>query len=162
MTESDAARGEAELRTLMRLAYILDASAEGVLGKGAPAMMYQSGRDAACEEGCRRGTTDDHDEALRAALAEGEDVWQYEAWRDLDQEDEWIETDGRRSTWLVFRRCPLMNLTRSVGSTPGGLLCQATHGYIAGCMEQALGRRVDMRIEHCGPRACKILLEMRT
>ena len=162
MAESDTAGNEAEVKTLMRLAYILDASAEGVLGKGAPAMMYQAGRDAGCAEGCRSGGTDDLEQALRSVLTEGEDIWLFERWRDPGQEGDWIETDSRRSTWLVFRRCPLMNLTRSVGSTPGGLLCQATHGYMSGCMEQSLGSRVDMKIVHCGPRACKVLLEMRS
>ncbi|MHB8895821.1 MAG: hypothetical protein ACYC99_11690 [Candidatus Geothermincolia bacterium] len=161
MAGSDAAKYEAEIKTLMRIAYILDASAEGVLGKGAPAMMYQAGRDAGFAEGCRTGRTDDLEQALRSALVEGEDIWQFERWRDPGQESYWIESDDRRSSWLVFRRCPLMNLTRSVGSTPGGLLCQATHGYMSGCMEQSLGTRVDMKIVHCGPRACKVLMEMR-
>jgi predicted hydrocarbon binding protein len=162
VAQRDAAETEAELRTLMRLAYILDASAEGVLGKGAPAMMYQAGRDAGCAEGCRRGRTDDLEHALRQALSEGEDVWQFERWRDPGQDDDWVESNGRRSTWLVFRRCPLMSLTHTVGSSPGGLLCQATHGYLSGCMEMSLGHRVDMKIDHCGPQACKVIMEMRT
>lgn len=94
-------------------------------------------------------------------LTEGDEVWQFERWKDPGQESFWTEADGRRSAWLVFRRCPLMTLTRTVGSNPGGLLCQALHGYIAGCMEKTLGRRVDMKINHCGPRACKVLMEMR-
>ncbi len=158
---NDIAPLEAELRTLMRLAYIIDASAEGVLGKGAPAMMYQAGRDAGRAEGCAAERTDDLDDALRGALVEGESVWRFEHWRDPGQEDDWVESNGRRAAWLVFRRCPLMDLTHSVGSAPGGLLCQAIHGYMSGCMEQSLGRRVDMKIVHCGPRACKVLLEMR-
>lgn len=162
MAESDTVRSDAELRTLMRIAYIIDASAEGVLGKGAPAMMYQAGRDAGCREGCRKGRTDDPMEALRRILSEGDDVWRFDTWLEPGRDDEWTESEDRRSTSLVFRRCPLMNLSRNVGSTPGGLLCQATHGYMAGCMEQSLGRRVDMRIIHCGPRACKVQMEMRT
>ena len=157
----DSARYEAELKMLMRLAYILDVSAEGVLGKGAPAMMYQAGRDAGVRQGPASLSTDDFEQALHAVLEEGEDVWSFERWSDPGQEGEWIESNGRRSTWLVFRRCPLMSLTHTVGSRPGGLLCQASHGYMAGCMERSLGSRVDMRINHCGPRACKVLLEMR-
>ncbi len=161
MVEPDAAGSALELRTLMRIAYILDVSAEGVLGKGAPAMMYQAGRDAGCGEGRRRGTGDDPMEALSRVLSEGEEIWRFELWRDPGDEDDWTVSEDRRSAFLVFRRCPLMNLSRNVGSTPGGLLCQAMHGYMAGCMEQYLGHRVDMRVIHCGPRACKVHLEMR-
>lgn len=45
-----ASRGEAQLKTLMRLAYLLDTAGEAVLGKGGPAMMYQAGRDTGREE----------------------------------------------------------------------------------------------------------------
>jgi predicted hydrocarbon binding protein len=162
VAESDVPLHEAEVRTLMRLAYILDTSAEGVLGKGSAALMYQAGRDAGCAEGCRGGLTDDFEEALRQAMVEGEEVWQFERWRDPGQAEDWIESDSRKSCHLVFRRCPLMGLTRNVGSTPGGLLCQAIHGYMSGCAEQSLGERIDMKIIHCGPRACKVLVEMRT
>lgn len=161
MAQMEASRYEAELKTLMRLAFILDAAAEGVLGKGAPAIMYQSGRDAGCSQGQALDRTEDFDEALRTALQEGEEVWQFERWTDPGQEEYWMESDGRRSTWIVFQRCPLMSLGRTVGSNPGGLLCQAVHGYMAGSMESSLGTRVDMKIAHCGPRACKILVEMR-
>jgi predicted hydrocarbon binding protein len=159
--QMESSRSEAELKTLMRLAFIFDAAAESVLGKGAAAMMYQSGRDAGCIQGCRLERAQDIEDALRSVLTEGDEVWQYERWKDPGQEGFWTEARGRRSGWLVFRRCPLMSLTRKVGSNPGGLLCQALHGYMAGCMEKALGQRVDMKINHCGPRACKILLEMR-
>lgn len=161
MPEMDSSRSEAELKTLMRIAFIVDAAAESVLGKGAAAMMYQSGRDAGCLQGCRLERAQDVDEALRAVLVEGDDVWQFERWKDPGQESLWTEADGRRSTWVVFRRCPLMTLTRTVGSNPGGLLCQALHGYMAGCMEKVLGQRVDMKINHCGPRSCKVLMELR-
>lgn len=72
-----------------------------------------------------------------------------------------MEDADRRSTWMVFMRCPLMTLAGRAGSTPGGILCQVVHGYIAGSMEGLLGQRVDMRVGHCGPRACKVLLELR-
>ena len=157
----ESSRYEAQLKTLMRLAFILDAAAEGVLGKGAPAMMYQSGRDAGCSRGNAVARTDDFEEALSAALADGDDVWRFERWKEPGQEEYWVTGDGRRSTWVVFRRCPLASLGRTVGTNPGGLLCQALHGYVAGSMECALGGRVDMKIAHCGPRACKVLVEMR-
>ena len=162
MAQMEASRYEAELKTLMRLAFILDAAAEGVLGKGAPAMMYQSGRDAGCSQGQALARTDDFEEALHMALADGEDVWRFDRWMDPGQQDNWMESNGRSSTWIVFRRCPLMNLGKTVGSNPGGLLCQAVHGFMAGSMESSLGTRVDMKIAHCGPRACKILVETRT
>jgi predicted hydrocarbon binding protein len=159
--DMESPRYEAELRTLMRIAYILDAAADGVLGKGAPAMMYQSGRDAGYDQGGITERTDDPEEALRLSLIEGDEVWGFERWKDPGQESHWMESDGRRATWILFDRCPLMGLSRSVGTSPGGLLCQALHGYMAGSMERILGRRVDMKIAHCGPRACKVMLEMR-
>lgn len=162
MAEMEASHYEAELKTLMRLAYIVDAAAEGVLGKGAPAMMYQSGRDAGLTQGAPVLHTDDVEQALRIALVEGEDVWHFEHWKDPGQESYWTDSHDRRSTWFLFTRCPLLGLSRTVGTTPGGILCQALHGYMAGCMERSLSARVDMKINHCGPNACKVLLEMRS
>lgn len=156
-----ASRYEAQLKALMRLAFVLDAAGEGVLGKGAPAMMYQAGRDAGTAHDSPAGGIGDIDEALSLVLTEGEEVWHVERWRDPGQGDLMMETGGRASTWILFRRCPLLALARRVGSRPGGLLCQALHGYLAGSMEVMMGCRVDMKVGHAGPRACKILLELR-
>jgi hypothetical protein len=151
-------RYQAQLRTLMRLAFILDAAGDAVLGKGAPAMMYQAGLDAGRDQSRPAGRPLELEEALGMVLTEGEEVWHVEPWRDaaagLDD-----ETNG--SCWFVFRRCPLLSLSRHMGSTPGGLLCQALHGHMAGSMGQMMERRVEMKIVHCGPRACKILVETR-
>lgn len=152
---------EAQLKTLMRLVFVIDAATEGMLGKGAPAMMYQSGRDAAGARAARFTDTEDVDRALEDALAEGGGAWHFERWMDPGQEEYWMRDGAKLSGWLVFTACPLMSLARSVGSGAGGLLCQAMHGYLAGCLASSMGRRVDMKIAHCGPRACKVLLEMR-
>lgn len=157
----ESAEYRAQLMTLMRIALILDTAGEGVLGKGAPAMMYQAGRDAGCSQGCAPGETADMEQALRMVLTEGDEVWEFERWNDPRQESPWIDGGDRSSTWMLFRRCPLLTLSRKAGSIPGGLLCQALHGYMAGSMERVLGRRVDMKVDHCGPRACKVLVELR-
>lgn len=154
-------RTEAELRSLMKLSFILDTAGDSVLGKGAPALMYQAGRDTGLAECEKRAGTVDVAEALNLVLDEGEEVWQVDFWREPGAPDYWIENADTRSTWVVFRRCPLLTLARSAGSTQGGMLCQAFHGYIAGSMETVLGQRVDLRIGHCGPRACKVLLELK-
>lgn len=161
MAEMEASPYEAELKALMWLAYIVDAAAEGVLGKGAPAMMYQSGRDAGLSRGVPAVRTDDVELALRTAIAQGEEIWRFEHWNDPGGSGYWMESGGRRSAWFIFTRCPLMGLARAAGTAQGGILCHALHGYIAGCMERSLQTRVDMKINHCGPGACKILLEMR-
>lgn len=151
---------DAQLKTLMRLCYILDAGGEAVLGKGAPAIMYQAGRDAGLSSCHLEGRTADADEALCLVLEEGEDAWQVERWQEPGSGGAGAGQEGRGSAWLVFRRCPLISLASSAGTTPGGMLCQAFHGYVAGSMETILGHRVDMRVGHCGPRACKVLLEL--
>jgi predicted hydrocarbon binding protein len=164
LAEPSASRGDAQLKTLMKLSFILDAAGEDVLGKGAPAMMYQAGRDIGrAQHPGGNGTVagDDVEEALGLVLTEGEEVWQFERWQDPGNEGLWMEDGDRRATWLLFRRCPLMTLAKKAGSRPGGILCQAMHGYISGSMEGILARRVDIRIDHCGPRACKLLLELR-
>ncbi len=161
MVKVEGAKHEPELKALMRMVFILDVTIDGVLGKGAHAMMYQSGRDTGRVQGRLAARTEDFDTALRSVLAEGEGVWRFEYWKDPGQQDHWIHGGDRSSAWLVFRSCPLQRLTRAVGTKPGGLLCHAFHGYMIGCMEMALGRRVDMKIGHCGPRACKVQVEMR-
>jgi predicted hydrocarbon binding protein len=151
----------AHLRALMRVARIMDAAGGVVLGKGAPAVMYQSGRDVGRCEGYPARRVSGLDEALALVLSEGEAAWRFERWRDPGQEELWMKEDQTRATWLLFRRCPLLTLARDSGSIQGGLLCQALHGYIAGSLERLMGQRVEIRIGHCGPRACKILVEMK-
>lgn len=158
---SNDSSSEAQLKTLMKLSLIFDTAGEVLLGKGAPAMMYQAGRDAGCAKPDTLGRAGDEEEALQLALNEGGEVWQVERWREPGRDGLWIEDGDRRYTWVIFRRCPLMSLARCAGSSLGGMLCQALHGYIAGSMESMLGRRADMKVGHCGPRACKILLELR-
>lgn len=160
--DPEAARQQAELKTMMQLLYILDATGERVLGKGAPAMMYQAGRDEGIARGKIAGSATDLDEALSLVLTGGDEVWQVERWKAPGEDSYLIEDGNHKSMWLIFLRCPLLELAHRVGSNPGGLLCQSLHGYMAGSMEKMLGCRVDMRVGHCGPGACKILLEMRT
>lgn len=152
---------ESQLRTLMRLSSIFDAAGENILGKGAPAVMYQAGRDASRLRRDLSGASDDVTGALRAVLTEGEDVWLFEPWPEPGEEDAWTENGGRRRAWYIFRRCPLLSLARNAGSTAGGIICNTMHGYIAGSLEVLMSRRVDIRTGHCGPRACKLLLEMK-
>lgn len=158
--ELTAQRYKAQLKALMRLAHIMDAAGEGVLGKGAPAMMYQAGRDAGLAEGTARAGISDVHEALAAVLVEGDEVWQVELWQEGGGPLP-AEASGRSDTWVLFRRCPLLALARRAGTRPGGILCQALHGYLSGSMEAIIGRRVDMKVDHCGPRACKVLLELK-
>lgn len=160
LTEIETARLQAQLKSLMHLLYILDAAGEGVLGKGAPAMMYQAGRDEGIIQGVTAGRTIDIEEALSMVLSGGNDVWRVERWKEPGRDDFWMKDGNVRSTWLIFRMCPLLELSKRAGSNLGGLLCQALHGYTAGSMESVMGCRVEMRVGHCGPGACKVLLEM--
>ncbi len=84
MAEPVASRGDAQLKTLMRLSFILDAAGEQVLGKGAPAMMYHAGRDTGRDRRLGTGIVgeDDIEEALVLILTEGEEVWRFERWQD--------------------------------------------------------------------------------
>lgn len=144
----------------MRLSRIFDAAGENILGKGAPAMMYQAGRDAGLSGNGPWGDGADVEEALGMVLTEGEDVWAFEPWSEHGAETAPAE-EGDRLEWFIFRRCPLLSLARNAGSSPGGIICHALHGYVAGSLEKMMGRRVDIRIGHCGPRACKLLVEMK-
>jgi predicted hydrocarbon binding protein len=163
LAEPVAMPGDAQLKTLMKLSFILDSAGEQVLGKGAPAMMYQAGRDTGRARRLGDGTVaeDDIEQAIALILTEGDEVWQFESWQDPGADGPWMQDGERRATWLLFRRCPLMTLAKKAGTKPGGILCHAMHGYISGSMESILNRRVDMRIDHCGPGACKLLLELR-
>lgn len=152
---------EAQLRMLMRLCFMIDTAGEEILGKGAAAMMYQAGKDAGRREVVRGEVADDLEGALERVLPEGEKIWGFKRWKDPGQDDLWVEKDDVRSTWIVFRRCPLLVLARRVGTRPGGMLCQVTHGYMAGMMEDMLGAKVDMKIEHSGPLACKVLVSVK-
>jgi predicted hydrocarbon binding protein len=145
----------------MKRSFILDTAGENVLGKGAPALMYQAGRDAGLAEGGLRQKTADVMQALKVVLDDGDEVWQVETWQEPGAPGDWTEDGDGVSASLVFKQCPLLMLARSAGSTPGGMLCQALHGYIAGSMETMLSKRVDLKVDHCGPRACKVILELK-
>lgn len=160
-TETGIAMQGMQLKSMMRLLGVLDAAGKSVLGKGAPAMMYQAGRDEGVLHGVTPEVSLDIEEALSAVLYDGEDLWKVERWKEPGSDDFWMEEGRVRSMWLIIRACPLLELARRTGSTVGGVLCQALHGYAAGSMESIFGCRVDLRVGHCGPGACKILLEMR-
>lgn len=145
----------------MRLSFIFDRAGENVLGKGALAMMYQAGRDAGRAPCERPGGAAGVKEALEAVLTEGEEVWQFEPWQEPGSDGLWTEENGKRLGWFVFRRCPLLSLARNAGSAQGGIICHTLHGYMAGSIENLVGTKVDIRIGHCGPRACKLMVEMR-
>ncbi|HEY5533285.1 MAG TPA: hypothetical protein VIK22_14950 [Candidatus Anoxymicrobiaceae bacterium] len=157
-----SARGDAQLKMLMRLASVLDTAGEGVLGKGAPAMMYQAGRDAGLEHRRPHEPVDNMEAAMAQVLTESKELWMYEGWQEPGSDSLWSENGERCSICMIFRRCPLMALSRSAGTTPGGILCQVLHGYIAGSMEVLLEQRVEMKVGHCGPRACKVQVELRS
>lgn len=154
----------AQMRVLMKLAYVFDVSGGAVLGKGAPAIMYQAGLDAGRNEARIDESAEDLDSALRMVFNEESEVWRIERWVEPGEEEAGgQEEDGKPGDreWLIFRQCPLIALARKVGTAPGGVLCQALHGYMAGMIEQILGRRVEIKTAHCGPRACKLLAETR-
>lgn len=143
-----------QLKALMRIASILDSAGERVLGKGAGAIMYQAGKEEGREQGRKLEPASNFNAALASLLLEGNTIC------DFDYFEGESASRTKEISVVVFRRCPLNALSRSTGSNLGGFLCQALHGYLAGSIEEMLGKKVDLRTLHSGPRACKIRVEM--
>lgn len=154
-------RFQRELMGITAVVRIIDGAGEVALGKGSQAIIYQAGKDLGREKGGFAQKTSDLEEAISNLFDGGEKFLNFEQW-DEECSAPLIDPVVGGSRFLVIRRCPLLTLSRSIGSKTGGILCHAFHGYIAGAVEVIFSKKADLRISHCGPAACKVYLEMKS
>jgi predicted hydrocarbon binding protein len=138
---------------------LLDLAGEESIGKAAPALMYHTGKDLGKREGKSLDCTDDLEEALAAVFGPPGEAWKIELWKNVEEDDYWFGEGLEMKIRLLFQRCAVRQACLNSGVRLGGMVCQLTHGYTAGCLERIFERRVDIRTEHMGPGACMLVLE---
>ncbi len=144
---------------LMRTLSYVDLASKEVIGKAAPHLMYITGKDLGREEGNRLDATEDIEEALESIYGPPGEVWHATLWKNAEDE-EYVFGEGlEMKMHLLFSACPIREACLASGVRMDGVVCQITHGYLAGALERIFERKVDIRTDHAGPGACMLVFE---
>jgi predicted hydrocarbon binding protein len=146
---------------LMRIMASLGLASDSLIGNAANALMYQAGKDMGKTEGKKLDKTNDLAKALEMLMHAEEGVWFAELWKDQGQNDFVIQNNGISSACVIFRECPIRQVCLSHGTKMDGVICRITHGLFAGMLGEVMNKKVDLKVEHAGPNACKKILEIR-
>ncbi|MGB8646219.1 MAG: hypothetical protein WCF84_13355 [Anaerolineae bacterium] len=149
------------LQAMMRIMAKLSLASEGLIGKGANALMYQTGKDMGHIEGKKLDRTTDLGKALEMLTEAEQGVWDIELWKDVGAADYIFEEDGIQKAYVLFRECPMRQVCLTHGIKEDGVSCRITHGLFAGMLSEVMGRKVDLHVVHAGPNACKKIVELK-
>lgn len=149
------------IQALMRIMASLGLASDSLIGTAANALMYQTGKDMGKAEAKKLDKTDDLLKALEMLSAAEEGVWQIEPWKDVGVADYFFQENNVRKAYLVFHECPMRQVCLTHGVKMDGVICRITHGLFAGMLGEVMGKKVDLRVEHAGPNACKKIVEMK-
>lgn len=149
------------ISAMMRIMASLSLASGTLIGKGANALMYQTGKDMGKAEGRKLDKTTDLTKALDMLMRAEEGVWQIELWKDEGVADYIFEDDGIKKAYTIFRECPIRQVCLTHGINQDGVICRITHGLFAGMMSEVLSHKVDVHVVHAGPNACKKIVEMK-
>jgi predicted hydrocarbon binding protein len=149
------------IQTFMRIVASLSLASDTLIGPAAKALMYQSGKEMGKAEGKKLDRTDDLLKALAMLDDAEQGVWQIEPWADDGATSYIAEQDGSKVAHLIFRECPIRQVCLTHGIPQDGALCRITHGLFAGMMGEIMGRKVEVKVEHAGPNACKKIVEIK-
>ncbi len=149
------------LQAMMRIMAKLSLASEGLIGKGANALMYQTGKDMGRLEGKKLDRTTDLSKALQMLTEAEQGVWNIELWKDVGAADYVFEEDGVEKAYVLFRECPMRQVCVTHGIKMDGVSCRITHGLFAGMLSEVTGRKVDLHVVHAGPNACKKVVELK-
>lgn len=149
------------INALLEIMYSLGSASDTLIGKTANVLMYQTGKDMGKIEGKKLDKSEDLAKAIGMLMDAKEGVWRIELWKDKGVADPFFEEGGVRKAHLVFTECPIRQVCMSRGIPQDGVICRITHGLFAGMIGEVLGKKVDLRVEHAGPNACKKTVEIR-
>ncbi len=149
------------VQAFMRIVASLSLASDTLIGPAAKALMYQSGKEMGKAEAKKLDRTDDLLKAL-AMLDEAErGVWHIEPWADDGASSFIVEQDGSHVAHLIFRECPIRQVCLTHGIAQDGAICRITHGLFAGMMGEIMNKRIEVKVEHAGPNACKKVVEIK-
>ncbi len=149
------------IQAFMRIVASLSLASDTLIGPAAKALMYQSGKEMGKVEAKKLDRTDDLLKAL-AMLDEAErGVWHIEPWVDDGASSFIVEQDGSKIAHLIFRECPIRQVCLTHGVPQDGAICRITHGLFAGMMGEIMSKRIELKVEHAGPNACKKVVEIK-
>ena len=143
------------LQSLMKLMATLNV--QDSMDRGTLVLMYANSRDLGIKEGKKLDRANSLVTALEVIKKSpwGE-VWTIELWRDQGQaEDTFVDEDGRRAAWLMWRECPVRQVCRSEGVAQDGVMCHISYRMFAGILSSVLDSKVDITPVSVGPNACK-------
>ena len=85
-----------------------------------------------------------------------EGVWGVELYKNQEDSSLFFEDEfGRTSFRIIVRECPVRSAVTNKNLKQSGPLCHLSNGYLCGMMDEILGEKVGIDIEHTGPLACK-------
>ncbi|MHA1907630.1 MAG: hypothetical protein ACW98Y_10085 [Candidatus Thorarchaeota archaeon] len=85
-----------------------------------------------------------------------EGVWDVELYNNGDGSSVFFEDDlGQTSFRIIVRECPVRAAVTNKNLKQDGPLCHLSNGYLCGMLDEILGEKVGVSIEHAGPLACK-------
>ncbi len=149
------------IQAFMRIVASLALASDTLIGPAAKALMYQSGKEMGKAEAKKLDRTDDLLKAL-AMLDEAErGVWHIEPWADDGASSFIAEQDGCQIAHLIFRECPIRQVCLTHGIAQDGTICRITHGLFAGMMGEIMNKKIEVKVEHAGPNACKKVVEIK-
>ncbi len=149
------------IQAFMRIVASLSLATDTLIGPAAKALMYQSGKEMGKTEAKKMDRTDDLTKAI-AMLDEAErGVWHIEPWADDGAPSYIVEQEGAKIAHLIFRECPIRQVCLTHGIAPDGAICRITHGLFAGMIGEIMSKKIELKVEHAGPNACKKIVEIK-
>ena len=149
------------IQALMRIMASLGLASDTLIGTAAKALMYQTGKDMGKIEGKKLDRTNDLSKAIDMLMKAEEGVWFIEPWLDDGATNFIFQEDGISKARVVFRECPIRQVCVTHGTKQDGVICRITHGLFAGMLTEVMSRRVELKVEHPGPNACKKIIELK-
>jgi predicted hydrocarbon binding protein len=145
---------EEALHVLMKFVGSMSSALEQVSGRGANAIVYQAGKRMGHEAGKMVEKTDDLEKAMQE-LSEilGVEFF-FDMWKPADQTEYTVENGNETIVKLIFRDCVVRQTLRRTGLPQKGPLCYLLYGYTVGAVEEVMGIRGKLDIDHVGPNAC--------
>ncbi len=149
------------IQAFMRIVASLSLASDTLIGPAAKALMYQSGKEMGKAEGKKLDRTDDLLKALDMLEEAEHGVWHIEPWTDDGASDFIVNENGSMKAHLIFRECPIRQVCLTHSIAQDGAICRITHGLFAGMIGEVMGKKVELRVEHPGPNACKKVVEIK-
>jgi len=78
----------------------------------------------------------------------------FDMWKPADQTEYTVENGNETVVKLIFRDCVVRQTLRRTGLPQKGPLCYLLYGYTVGAVEEVMGIKGKLDIDHVGPNAC--------